>query len=680
MGCGQVCQAKKAAAAAAASAAAADRDAAKARAAADSASTGSSSASSTLVEIEGTVTTVTTVAMVLGVAASAGALIPSELFPLLGIARSNQLIAKSRAGGLITPVQVAVGVYMGLTIAQKVFNIVMPAVKMAAEICGIILLNFALLPQLLADIGLIILAITVGLAPILLNKAKNILMAIPVDINTVTTKQLIQTKTLIKSSQKDMKKAFTSSVSKITAPNMDHVCITHQDEINNYIQTHDAPYILSSMTNVDDLREHFITDFENGLSICKEAIIDMLVKELKSETINVLDIDDVDIQDVESKTKTKEFVDGMMNAEKKLQILQDGEILRRQFSVSGYVPTQDDEIFDDNDLSVAAANAMIANIEIELNKLSERGIKGTINVKNCCMTIMEEEVKKKKEATIAAREEIDYIDLVQELILENKNSFISSMENNLVGVNLLESISLDPKYEAAIENAFTVLKSNMDQTTTINNAAVIDTPSMIALRDLVVSNLNQAVNNLVITVNTDTSIDFEKSVCDSRDIFKSNLFSTIKESINKSEITLSSIPNYVDPYEFNKVVGLFMDELKKKLIEQTVKLLIDESLPCKSCKPCYDMTVSLTISAANSIQKFKDIMKERANIISSTPHDWTITGAQSIIDQKSYLIGLINNFLSQPNGDLNLTNEMVYALQAEQKEILKNTKIIVEAI
>lgn len=643
---------------------------------------------------------ITTVGHLLGVHETKNALTPWEVVAVLGQARGNSKITgNSTAAGLITPIQAAFGTYIGLTYAQLGFNILKPAVRMAVQINGIIVFNFAMLPELIADIALLILTIFVGLAPIFLSLLKNIFLNIPIDIGIMTTYQLDQLKDLIALSKITIKNVFLVVITKINAGKaveennrksairgdggeIDFSGIS--DIINNYIQNNDPPYDLESIINKEDLKEGFIKAFENGMKSCKEVILEMLSQDLKKMSIDILQIEDVDTFDEENKNKVKQVSEGLHDAAKRIEMLQAGEILKRQFSTSGMPPSQDGQVFDDNDLAIAAADNMLAALEKMVNELTE---KRYVDVDEIFLLTFHEEVEKKKGQTLEIREDIAAIDLAQELILQNKNSFIVSMMNKLDSIKLDKSniINLDPCYEQSITNDFNTLKSIIltQQTSFINTSVVETTAHMTSLKDSVYANAVQSVIDSIIVVDSDCQKSFGDSVCDTIDRFKRSLYASIKVSIEAGEIPIDElpVPEGIDKYELKKMMNILLDEVKKRLIKQGMDIIIEEAMPCKSCKPCEDMAGEMNIYVSKTIQKSKDnIIKYLQGYIMNSGRDWTITDATSIENQKNYLIGQLTMALQKPSGELQLVEDMLYRIQMEENELIKNVRTSLQAV
>ncbi len=424
MGCNKICQAKK--------------EAAKAQKKADAARNAPLPAGPYIPNVPiptGTNVTITTVGHVLGVHEKKNALNPMEVYNILGIAQRNPKIQANRtAAGLVTPIRTAFGVYAGLIISQVALTILKPAVKIAVQINGIIVFNFAMLPELIADIAFLILTIFVGLAPIFLSLLKNIFLSIPLDIGIMTTYQLAQIKVLISLAKITIKTSFMNVVIKINAykaiktANDKRIAkaalgggvavlisyVSYTNLIKLYMQNNTPPHTLSSILNVDELRQQFIDDFISGMDSCKEIILEELSKELNSQSIDILAVDGMDQFDIENKNKAREVADGLQEASKKIELLQSGEILKRQFSSSSMPPSKDGQVYDDIGLAIAAADKMIAALENHLVIAPD--------VDEIFLTVFSEEVEKKKAKTLEIREDLAAIELAQDI-----NSIIRSL-------------------------------------------------------------------------------------------------------------------------------------------------------------------------------------------------------------------------------------------------------------
>lgn len=686
MGCDKICQAKK--------------EAAKAQAEADKAMNAAPPAGPKIPGIAyptGTAVKIITVGHVLGVHEKKNALTPLEMFALLGVARGNtQVTANNTAKDLITPIQVAFGVYAGLIISQVAISIVKPAVKIAVQINGIIVFNFAMLPELIADIALLILMIFVGLAPIFLSLLKNIFLSIPLDVGIMTTYQIDQLKTLIALSKITIKSSFMTVVLKLKAFNAIKIAndkailkaslggtiaeiisyAAYTTAINNFVNSNSPPYLLSDIINVEVLRQQFIKDFIKGMNSCKEIILEELSALLKEQEVDILNVDGMSTFDLENKNKAKNVANGLFDATKKIELLQSGEILKRQFSTSGALPSNDGQIFDDNDLAEAAADNMIKKLE-----------KLPADVDEIFLMVFNDEVEKKKAKTLEIREDIAAIELAQELILQNKNSFISSMVDKIDEIRLdkLEIIGIDPCYEQSVTNDFTILKSitEIEQFLSIENFVVTNTVDMISLKDTVFNETKQSIIDKLIVVDPACQTSFGESICNTINVFKRVLYSKIKISIEGGTIPVDNleIPIGIDKFELKKMMDILLTEIKKKLVKQGMDIIIEEVLPCKSCKPCEDMIVDMNIFISKTIQKAKDNMiLNVTNFIINTGHDWTITDSNSIVAQKNYLKNQLSTALQKPSGELQLIDDMMFRLELEEKELIKNVKTSLKAV
>jgi len=442
----------------------------------------------------------------------------------------------------------------------------------------------------------------------------------------------------------------------------------------------------------DMIADAFAKAFKDGMDACREQILEELGNKLKTININILQIEGVSAFDTDDKLKAKEVANGLNEASQRIELLQAGEILLRQFSVSGQQPTEEGEVFDDIDLALAAAQLMLDKLRDQVQTASDEKLNSgqdrTVDVDDAFLEVFDAEVEKKKGNTVDIREDLVSLELAQEIILANKNAFINSMMNVINGIDLDSSgcVSLDPCYESAISTQFTDLKSTTqtNQTVFINNYTVNDTSDMLALRDSVFANVQQAVNDELITVDPTCQENFGNSVCDAISCFKSTLFGEIKKAVQAGSISIDTldVPNGVDRYELKNMLEYLLEEVKKKIMEQTRDIIVEEVVPCKSCKPCEDMVADIGIYVSNSNEKAKDniIKHVEGQIINNTALDWTITDAQSIVDKKNQLISQLNVALLRDAGELQLVDDMLFRLKAEEKELIKNVKIALQAL
>jgi len=697
MGCNKVCQAKK-------KAAKAQRQADEAKRQADAMARSANNMSDMFGRKKyiGTTAEIITVGHLVKVHEKQNALTPQEI---VSAARRAQYIPKvmdnSTTRGLSQNVIYAYNTYSEINGILNEFNIAKPAVKMAVNIGGIIF-NFANIGELLGDIAMLIGGITVGFAPRYLKLMKDVFFNYPMDINVLSRYQLEQLTKIIDNSRAGMKDAFKKSVSGVNPKSaIDYNNSNYQDRkidfsnysnsINNYIKNNAPPYNLNNMIDIDNLRDDLASGFENGMRACKDLALQNLSEALKDFSINILEIEDVAAYDDESKQKVKEFAESLNDATKRIELAQDGELLSRQFSVSGRTP-EEGQVFDDNDLALAAANKIIDNLEKEL-KLIEKFVttsgvnNSNINVDDIFALTFSEEVEKKKEAVNEKREDIDAIEAAKEAIENNKGSFVTSMMDLVakISLNLDNIISIDNCYEQAVTNEFNTLKSIIltQQTAYINSYIVNNTQDMIALKNSVFINAKQAIIDEIIIIDQECQKSFGKSICDSIDKFKRALYAEVKKSIENSTIDTSSyiIDENIDKIEYNKMLKLFMDEVKKALIKQCMDIVIEEVVPCKACKPCEDMSRDIGIYISKSIEKSKNtIIKNIESFIININRDWTITDSSSVEAQKNYLIGQLSMALQQPSGELRLVDDMMYRIKLEEDELVKNISKSLQAV
>jgi len=703
MGCGKICKAKKKAKKAKKQAAAANRKADAARR--------SKPTIPGVPQATGTSVEVTTVADVLGVGTKYQALTPYEAIQVLGQGRRNSQVMNSAARGLVGPIQAAFGVYLGVKVAQAVPKVVKPIVKMASQI-GDLFFNFAAIGELIADIAILVLTIFVGLAPIFLSLLRNLFFNIPVDIGILTEYQMTRLKELVQFAKIEIKAAFQTAVLDINAASVvDEYNRKQQqksdlgggavppelidftglsDAINTAIQNATPPFTLDDFGI--DPKEDFISAFENGMNACREQILENLGESLKGQKINILQIPDVATFDKENKLKAKNVAKGLNDASKRIEVLQAGEVLKRQFTVSGQTPTEEQQVFDDNDLAVAAAELMIKKLEDQVAAASAEkessGLNRTVDADRAFLEVFNDEVEKKKGKTVEVREDLEALNLAQDIILGNKNQFVASMINVVKKINLDNTgcVNLDPCYENTISTQFSDLKSTTQtqQTAFINDYTVNDTTDMINLKDSVYANVQQSVNDANITVDPSCQESFGQSVCDAIDCFKSKLFAQVKVAIENGSVSIdgTSIPSGINKYELKKMLDYLLKEVKKKLLDQARDVIVEEVVPCKACKPCEEMIADIGIYVNRAKEKSKDniIKHVEGQIINNTNLDWTITDSQSITNKKNQLISHLNMALLRDAGELQLVDDMLFRLKAEEKELIKNVVASLQAI
>lgn len=692
MGCNKICKAKKKAKKAKAQAAEAAKagDKARADAAAQSSAAGQPTAS--------TEVNVITVGHVLGVHEIKGAMGPGELWDVLGTASGNsQIKGNSTAKGLITPIKTAVGVYTGLKIKEIAMFVIKPAVKMAMNIMGVVF-NFANIGELLADIGQLLLTIFVGLAPIFIQLLSNIFFSIPIDVGILTTYQLESLKVIVSLAKIDIKTAFSGSVKELNGFNA--ITKYNENQITNaslgggsadiidfsgisYTINNSTSDNLETILDVDQLIEDLAEGFEDGMESCKTIILETLTKKLKLQKINVLDIPDVSSMDTENKNKAKTVAEGLNNASKRIEVLQAGEVLKRQFSVSGQPPTEEGMIMDDNDLALAAVGNMVNSIQ---KAIDHNPIGGSIDVDEIFLTVFSEEVEKKKGTSIGVREDIAALEYAEEIVTSNKVAFVLSMTNETknITLDLSEDIDFGDPFISEINQDFTDMKDAilLQQTIQINTTNVSTTQDMISLKDTIVANAQQTITDTLFTIENPEL--FQEQVCMSLHTFKSHLYKAIKEAIELGDISIASVdtPVGVDKYETKKMLDILLTEIKKTLVKQAKDIIVNEVIPCKSCKPCEDMATDMNIIMSGHLNTFKDnILKHiDGQIPNNTELDFTINSPTDVSIKKQLLIDNLTIALERNSGELNLLDDLLFKIKAEEKELIKNVNISLEAV
>ena len=702
MGCNKICQAKKKAKKAEKQAAAASRQARAAAAqAAKAQGAAGASVSSSLI----------TVATLLDVEHKWKALDPNEMRALI---KQGNRIPKIAKNGQVRTVAGSLNTQLWIKDKQKYLMTGIAIARMVAKVAAQIndvIFNFASIAELIADIAVLLLKIAFWILALMISIYAQMYFTAILGTKILTKFQMKRLKKLVDFSKIKISGVFnqvlvdTTPLSAIQDFNdKEAIKLTLNpdsyepntidfnglsNDIAIAMDNSSAPFTLEGLGfDEDQIKEDFIEAFEDGFDAMKNLVLDNLAEALDDPIFDVAitDIDaDVASMDADKKVQIKNLTDDFVEANKKIEILQAGELLDQKFSVSGFEPTEEGQVFDDNDLAVAAAEKMI----VDLKKRIENAVDGQrIDAQEVFLLVFTDEVNKKKNQSIELNDNLLAANFAAEIIIENKFDFVNSMVDSVAKINLDNSgcVVLDPCYEAAISNQFTDLKTTTQtqQTAFINASTVNTTQDMITLRDSVYANVQQAVNDAIITVDPDCQQAFGESVCKAIECFKSRLYGEIKTSVESGSLSINDVevPDGISKYELKKMLDIFLVEIKKKLIAQAYDIIVQEVLPCKSCKPCEDMVADMGIYTSKSIQKSKEniIKHVQGQIINNTSLDWTITDAQSIIDKKNLLISNLNMALLRDAGELALVDDMLFRLKAEEKELIKNIKTALSAL
>lgn len=651
---------------------------------------------------------IVTVADLIGFKNRAGSVSPSEMLSKLSVAKRNSMIrSNSVANGLISPLKSALGTYKTLKKMQYGFTLAKPAVKMIMNIGGVIF-NFANIAELLGDVALLIIGITVGLAPIFLRMLQQIFLSIPLDIGIMTSYQLNQTKNLVEMSKIKMKNSFNQCVKNLSTTSvieennknslnkaiLGNNAITEVngvkfDSVGDRIETTFKDFSNDINNNIpidrEKLKEELTKGFEKNLTSCKDIVSKNLNNELKKQKVSILLIDGVANFDSENKNKVKTTVNGLHDATKKIEMLQASEMLKRQFSVSGAVPNAEGEVFDDNDLAVAA-------VDIMLNKLDETiSDDRDISIDDIFKEVLNKEIEKKKNILLKDRETLVSLDVANDIVESNKINFVNNIKYNLSIIDTMpeviviteEKIPFCP--ENIINSEFEQLKEIilLQQTQFINQANINNTNDMLELKNSIVLSIEQTITDFIPVVSPECQIAFKKDICSILKEFKVILFRTTKLSIEKANISIENLPvrSDISKFELKKMTNTILAEIKKKLVIQAKDLIINEIAPCKSCRPCEDFLSDLNIKASTFVDTFKSNMnKNIESQIINKQNDYSINSQEDILIKKELLISELNIALSRNSGILAFRDEILFKLKAEEKELLKNVSLSLNAL
>lgn len=704
MGCNKICKAKKKAKAAEDSAkraqASANAQVAAAQKKADAAAAQGKGYSNTLTVTSYSVETVT-VAKYLGIDKKKNALSIREMQVLLQTAgRSPEISAQTVAKNLIKPLTTAMGAYQVLDALRTGWLIVKPVVKIAQQINDAATCNFAAIGEMIADIGQMILQVLIGFAPMLIELLKNLFLDIPLYTKVITKEQSIRIQNLINLSTINVRQRITDSLESISVDSLscpsvtDALALIKEVEqtinvtIETYVQNTTPLPTLESLTDVDYLREVIIEYIVAGLKCARKTLLQKAIKEVDKEEINILEIPDIANADPIDKQTMKSMMEGLLTVTKKVELAKAEELLRRNFESSQQTPTEEGEVFADQALAEAAADMIIQALRdmliFAIKAFNKTGgaTRPVLDLGSASKAVLDSEVKKKIANVEEAREDIVTLTIVEELMQSNKIQILRNVISALKGISFDPAdYSLDDCISANINTDFDNMKSTIiaDNITTIDATVITDTTQMIALRDTIYTETNLAINSESIILN-DTG-GFAEQVCESVERFKSELVLTVEKNINSTSINIvnANIPDYINPLKLKKMVKIFNTEINRELILAARTIVLEDLLPCKSCKPCEQIRIELNNYALNAIEKIKDEMIRNSGVfIKDESLDWTITDAQSIIDAKLQLVNISTEAVNTNAGAVNLYDTFIYRLKLEETELLKSINAIIK--
>ncbi|RLD63984.1 MAG: hypothetical protein DRJ01_02205 [Bacteroidetes bacterium] len=705
MGCGKICQAKKSAAKGQRQADQAKRDANKQVKDAEKQAANAQAAGS-VSPYDLTVTHYTveviTIGKFLGIDNKRNALSIREMFALLQTAsRSPQILSSAVAKSLIQPIAVAMGFYVGFDIGRKIFLLVKPGFKILQQINDIFTFNFAALNVLIWDILQMVLQFSLGLFPYLIELLKNIFLNIPLYTKILTSQQTIRISGMLAMAQISMRERISNVIDnfkieksycapgsntcpEITEPQSEMSLIA--DEINTNILTyvqHDPIPTLEDLTDVNTF--HYWTEkyMIAGMDCARKECLNQVVDASMEEEIDILEIPGFQNETVDNKKNMKLMVDGLLVVSQKTEAAIAEELLRKQFSVSQLLPEEQNQKYGDTLLASAMADSVIAELRRTINVVFEgfNESDGSIypQVDLCYLVTYElnNEIRKKLDIVEEERQYIIVVTIAESLVQNNKIQIFDNIIQSLVNVGFNpDDIILNDCMSVGINNDFNTMKANIinDNFTKIDNdVTVVDTTTMIALRNEIYADTVAAINDELII--PDSTCGFADDVCRNINKFKANLVLEIQKNMEGTSINISNsdVPDYVDTKELKGAVNMFNTEIVKQLMDIVRTIILESVLPCEACRPCEDMNQDLVAYATEKIEKIKDEMIRNADVfILDETLDWTVTNAPSAVIKKQQLIDVSNAAVSENAGVVDMFDTFIYRLKAEEKEIINN--------
>lgn len=605
MGCDDICQAKKKAADAQKQA---DEATAKGEKMKADANGKAGSYTATVLDPNNMIT----VGKVLKIDKIQGALDYSQLFGALSKAQANSLImANAVAKTLILPLQGFIVAWKVVQIAEMVVQIAQPILKIAAMVMDVVMFNFASIAQLVGEIIVLLGRLALMFTPMLIELLKNILFNIPLYWGTMDIKIVWKAQALVASQSKTMSKKFSIAARKLNVSNSIKKANARNDKIiamgGTPAQKLDTSiFHQPTKPSKDAVKENLA----NLISMCKDDITETATNEILNNV--PIDLTDImsDISDDE-KEKAGKFLGELIDATKKIEILQSGALLDNTFAVSEEIlDALADKILEADDMETA----FWENARIQIEAL--------------------------KEASSTIRDEIEATEEVAGLILANQTQLVETMTDGIKNIStiLIPSTNIIP-----IENLENSIIDAIKEIDFINNP------------------------NAPIIINPVITSAYSKNTCDVLSYFKTELYSTIKKSIynGRVDVRTSDIPSNMEPENVRSTIDQVLDVIKSKLMESVDQILISETIICQACKPCSQLNNELDSSIQTKINQIKTAIANKINLaISQLPQPVTEAQKQAIA----------NSIISEEVIQLNLVYELQKTLSLEQNALVNNVK------
>jgi len=703
MGCGKICKAKKKAKNAKKQADKAKYDAVKQQnEAMREAQKAARNGTTSVVTIKSYTIEVVTIGKFLGVDSKKNALSIRDMINLFNVARkSPEIMASAVAKNLIGPLLGFFDFYAEFTKLIRIFQQVKPWIKIAMQIGDIVTFNFAAVGELLSDVAQMLAQLMLGFAPLLIELLKNIFLSIPLYINKIPKEQKIRIQGLLALKHIEIREEITNAIKDYkgkkpfctgrATPSCPEIITTAENikaaenEINLNIEsyTQHAPFPpLESLTDVTALRTNITEYMKKGMKCTERDVLKNIVKASKRKNIPVSVLPGIEENTPEEKLALGQAVDGLQTAYEKTEAAIAEELLRQNFAVSQILPEEENERYSNIMLAEVLANNSIAELRKVIVSLFKKfnNTNGTIYPRvDLCRIItyeLNKEAKKKLKKIEKGRQDIITLTVTTELMQSNKIQIIDNVIKSLSGIGFdSSSYSLDNSITDQLNNDFNNLKNNMknDNVNDINNAVVNNTNDMLDLRDLIMSNINNNVNDENIV--PDPNQGLSDSVSSNLEQFKSELVLSVENNMRKTYINMgeNSLPSYTDKKKVNDMVKVFYSAIIDEIVGLLKNLVLESAIPCKACRPSEKMVEDLIAFSDKRLNEQKDaIIKNSEEKILDASLDWTITDANSVAEKKQQLIDMQEAGIDENIGSVNLYDIFILKLRQEEEAILDN--------
>ena len=596
--------------------------------------------------------------------------------------------------------------------AQKALRIVKPATELAAQIGNIALwFNFTEILEIMSDVSAIITQIMMSLFPPVIKTIKKVIFEFPLILDIFTEEfwkkirsnldefayeiassvaYIVNDFNILVNTWTDV--AQISAFDKTVCPDTDKLCKEikiivqpAQDFIDNYDKGDPIPSI-ETLINVNALEAKLTEYYVVAFSCVKDKIFTDASNKLRRTAIRKDNLDEIIVEeDPEVKKVFNEYLDKVADSYKKIELAFLEETLRRAFSLSKNEITMDNERYADKSIAETSAEMTINELEAFFrnslkvyNKYTSAN-KPVIKVCELSYIIINKQVQSKKADMVDKIKNRNETMEAFQVIETNTEVLTNDLSNTIGDADFNKNIDVDDDYITYAEQQISNMKINAENNanTLINQTTVTDTADMILLRDNVVKQIKDDINNSF----PDMTLQDTSVICETLDEFKKDLVDRLRRKLSNKKVFID-YDNRKDSLDYNIVddkVNKMMKEVYKVYLELFKSVILYDAIPCRHCSNC-----SVFINYINDVlnKKFnnikKDIIKNIEITILDGSIDWTINDSNDVFIKKNLLRNLVTEGLQKPHRGVGFNDEFIVRLDREKNIIIDNIRELLE--